>query len=174
MRVETSAERGQRWRDELDLEPLAGESGWWRPAGASALEVELEGAVLPAFSAIYYLLDAERPVNVWHRLDSDDTHVLIDGGPVEYTLLHEDRPPARVVLGRDLVAGQVPMLTAPGGSWKALRLLDPGAFALMATVVTPGWTPDRVQIGLSSAAAGRWTGSAPWLTPEEVDRLGRP
>ena len=130
--------------------------------------------MLPAFSAIYYLLDAERPVNVWHRLDSDDTHVLIDGGPVEYVLLHDDRAPARVVLGRDLAAGQTPVLTAPGGSWKALRLLDPDGFALMATVVTPAWTPEGVRIGLDPDAAARWTGAAPWLTAAVIDRLGRP
>lgn len=164
----------ERWISGLGLEPLAGESGWWRLADASALEVGFGDARLPAFSAIYYLLDAERPVNVWHRLDSDDTHVLIDGGPVEYTVLHEERGAARLVLGRDLEAGQTPMLTAPGGSWKALRLLDPEGFALMATVVTPAWTPEGVRVGLPADQAQRWTESVPWLSAAEVERLNRP
>jgi hypothetical protein len=129
---------------------------------------------VPAFSAIFYLLDARRPVNVWHHLDSDDTHVLIDGGPVEYVLLHDERAPARLVLGRDVAAGQTPMLTAPGGSWKALRLLDPEGFALMATIVTPAWTPEGVRIGLPVHQAERWAGSVPRLTTELIDRLGRP
>lgn len=167
-------ERAKRWISELGLEPLPGESGWWAPAGASALSVDLGDVALPAFSAIYYLLDAERPVNVWHRLDPDDTHVLIDGGPVEYTILEDDRAPSRVVLGRDIAAGQQPMLTAPGGSWKALRLLDPEGFALMGSVVTPAWTAGRVRIGLTGDEAARWTNAAPWLTESVIERLGMP
>jgi predicted cupin superfamily sugar epimerase len=169
-----AAGQGQRWIAELGLEPLAGESGWWRHAGASAVTVRVGDIASPAFSAIYYLLDAERPVNVWHRLDSDDTHVLIDGGPVEYVLLHDELAPTRLVLGRDLAAGQMPMLTAPGGSWKALRLLDPEGFALMATIVTPAWRPDGVRIGLPAHEAERWAGAVPWLSASLIERLGRP
>ena len=164
----------KRWISELGLEPLPGESGWWAPAGASVLSIDLRGDSLPAFSAIYYLLDAERPVNVWHRLDSDDTHVLIDGGPVEYTILEDGCAPARLVLGRDIAAGQIPMVTARGGSWKALRLLDPEGFALMGSIVTPAWTPDRVQIGLPDDEATRWKNAEPWLTSSAIERLGMP
>ncbi len=39
------------------------------------------------------------------------------------------------------------MISIPAGSHKALRLLEPGAFALMGSVVTPAWTPERVRIG---------------------------
>jgi uncharacterized protein len=172
--MRSGAEQAERWIDELGLEPLPGESGWWRQADASALVVRVGDGDLPAFSSIYYLLDPRRPVNIWHRLDSDDTHVLIDGGPVEYTLLHDGGTPTRLVLGRDVGAGQTPMLTAPGGSWKALRLLDPDGFALMATVVTPAWTPDGVRIGLPVDEAARWVGSAPWLPAVEIERLGTP
>ena len=113
-------------------------------------------------------------MNVWHRLEPDDTHVLVDGGPVEYVILTEARPPQRAVLGRDVAGGQVPTITAPARSWKALRLLDPAGFALMTTVVTPGWSEDRVRIGLPPEEADRWRGSAPWLTGELIDRLNRP
>ena len=164
----------QQWIDALGLEPLPGESGWWAPASVSDAAVQQGDRELPAYSAIHYLLDAARPVNVWHRLEPDDTHVLVDGGPVEYVILHEGRPPQLVVLGRDVAAGQTPVVTAPAGSWKALRLLDPTGFALMTTVVTPGWTEDRVRIGLPEEEAARWVGTAPWLTAELVDRLNRP
>ncbi|GAA4741873.1 cupin domain-containing protein [Amnibacterium soli] len=164
----------QQWIDELGLQPLPGESGWWAPASASETAVRAGERELPAFTAIHYLLDAARPVNVWHRLEPDDTHVLVDGGPVEYVILTDGRPPQRLVLGRDVAAGQTPVVTAPAGSWKGLRLLDPAGFALMATVVTPGWTEDRVRIGLPEEEAARWTGAAPWLTADLVERLNRP
>lgn len=164
----------QQWIDELGLEPLPGESGWWAPASVSAATVRSGDRDLPAYSAIHYLLDAARPVNVWHRLEPDDTHVLVDGGPVEYVILKEGLPPQRVVLGRDVAAGQSPVVTAPAGSWKGLRLLDPAGFALMTTVVTPGWSEDRVRIGLPAEEAARWIGAAPWLSAELVERLNRP
>jgi predicted cupin superfamily sugar epimerase len=164
----------QEWIDALGLEPLPGESGWWAPASVSEATVRSGDHELPAYSAIHYLLDAQRPVNVWHRLEPDDTHVLVDGGPVEYVILTEGRPPRRVVLGRDVTAGQTPVVTAPAGSWKGLRLLDPSGFALMTTVVTPAWTEDRVRIGLPEAEAARWADSAPWLSRTLIDRLNRP
>lgn len=167
-------ERATRWISELALEPLAGESGWWAPVGASEISVVLGDAELPAFNAIYYLLDPERPVNVWHSLDSDDTHVLVDGGPVEYTMLRDGHAPVRRVLGRDVTAGQSPMLTAPAGSWKALRLIEPEGFALLGSVVTPAWTPERVRIGLPADAVAQWADAAPWLTESEIERLGTP
>ena len=169
-----TARTAAHWIDALGLVPLPGESGWWAPAGASAARVAVGGRELPAYSAIHYLLDAARPVNVWHRLEPDDTHVLVDGGPVEYVILQDGRPPRRTVLGRDVAAGQTPALTAPAGCWKALRLLEPDSFALMTTVVAPGWSEDRVRIGLPPDEAERWIGTAPWLTGDLVDRLNRP
>jgi predicted cupin superfamily sugar epimerase len=164
--------RAQHWIDALGLEPLPGESGWWAPVSTSAAVVRQGDRELPAYSAIHYLLDAARPVNVWHRLEPDDTHVLVDGGPVEYVILTDGSAPQRVVLGRDV--GQTPVVTAPAGSWKGLRLLDPDGFALMTTVVTPAWTEDRVRVGLPPAEADRWAGTAPWLTAALIDRLNRP
>jgi predicted cupin superfamily sugar epimerase len=164
----------QGWIEALGLEPLPGESGWWAPLSTSAASVRMGDRDLPAYSSIHYLLDADRPVNVWHRLEPDDTHVLLDGGPVEYVILADGLPPRRVVLGRDAAAGQTQTVTAPAGSWKGLRLLEPQGFALMVTVVTPGWTEDRVRIGLSQQEADRWRGAAPWLTPELIGRLNRP
>ncbi|RIX27840.1 cupin domain-containing protein [Amnibacterium setariae] len=164
----------QDWIDALGLEPLPGESGWWGPVSTSEASVAVGSRTLPAYSAIHYLLEPARPVNVWHWLEPDDTHVLVDGGPVEYVILTPGRPASRVVLGRDVAAGQTPVLTAPAGSWKALRLLDPNGFALMTTVVTPEWTEDRVRIGLPPEGAERWIGTEPWLTRELVERLNRP
>jgi predicted cupin superfamily sugar epimerase len=169
-----AAHAAQGWIDALGLEPLPGESGWWAPLSTSAALVRVGERELPAYSAIHYLLDAARPVNVWHRLVPDDTHVLVDGGPVEYVILTDGEPPRRIVLGTDAAAGQVRTVTAPAGSWKALRLLDPDGFALMTTIVTPGWTEDRVRIGLPQAEVDRWRGSAGWLDAALIELLNRP
>ena len=164
---------GPDWIRALRLQPLAGESGWWAALSTSTSLVEVGKRRLPAYSAIHYLLDEARPVNVWHWLESDDTHVLVDGGPVEYVILTEGRPPERIVLGKDAAAQQVLTVTAPAGSWKGLRLLPPARHALVTSVVTPGWTEDRVRIGLPQAEMDRWADATPWLTAELIERLNR-
>ena len=73
---------------QLGLVVLPGESGWWRQLRESAIEVTVaEGRRLPASNTIHFLLSPDRPVNIWHLLESDDAHVLVEGGPVEYVTL---------------------------------------------------------------------------------------
>ena len=56
------------------------------------------------------------------------------------------------------------MVAVPAGCWKALRLRPGTTHALMANVLSPEWTPDRVKIGASQDFLTRYTGRAPWAT----------
>lgn len=162
------------WIAALGLEVLPGESGWFSTVHRSSVVVDDHGEAVAASSSIYYLLDAERPINLWHWLASDDVHVLVDGGPVEYVILPPDGPALRVVLGLDVEAGEVPLVAVPAGSYKALRLLDPEGLALMGSVVSPAWAPERVRI--ETPPAERLTAAlvqADWLTDDLVELLGR-
>lgn len=162
------------WIEALGLEVLPGESGWYTTIHRSAVDVDHDGDVVAASSSIYYLLDERRPINLWHWLASDDVHVLIDGGPVEYVLVPASGPAQRHVLGLDVAAGQTPVVPVPAGCYKALRLVDPHGYALMATVVTPAWTPERVRIETPPDALLRAARvGAPWLTDDLVALLGR-
>ncbi|WP_345800404.1 cupin domain-containing protein [Microbacterium sp. AZCO] len=118
------SDRAAFWRRALQLEPLPVESGWWAPRSRSNVAVTEGEDTLAAHNSIYYLLDAERPVNYWHRLASDDIHVLIEGGPVEYLLATDAGTIERQVLGTDVDAGEQPVVVCPAGTTKALRLLD--------------------------------------------------
>ncbi|GAA2951823.1 MULTISPECIES: cupin domain-containing protein [Microbacterium] len=136
--------RADEWIERLGLRVLEGESGWWTPAFRSDVEVRtVDGVASPAANAIYYLLDPRRPINAWHWLAADDTHVIVDGGPVEYVVVDSDGMVTSSVVTRETR----PMITVPAGSYKALRLVDPAGFALICSVVTPAWTPGRVRIG---------------------------
>lgn len=135
--------RADDWIERLGLRVLEGESGWWAPAFRSDVEVRtVDGLASPAANAIYYLLDPRHPINAWHWLAVDDTHVIVDGGPVEYVVVNSDGVVTRSVVSRETR----PMITVPAGSYKALRLVDPAGFALICSVVTPAWTPERVRI----------------------------
>ncbi len=146
----------------LHLEPLAGESGYFGGVHVSDLEVASAGNPLKAHSSIYYLLTRDKPINYLHRLESDDTHVLLEGGPVDYYIFHPDGTAERQTLGRDLAGGQRLMISIPGGCWKALRLRPEAGHALMANVLSPQWTPGGVVIGGGADFVARFTRAAPW------------
>lgn len=153
------------------LDYLPGESGYYGNLQVSSLEVEAAGRRLKAHSSIYYLLTREAPLNYLHRLDSDDVHILLEGGPVEYLIFHPDGKVERRVLGRNAAAGESLMVSVPGGCWKALRLLPSAPYALMANILTPQWTPGGVKIGAGPAFLRRYVQRASWASPDFLRAL---
>jgi len=149
---------------ELHLSVLPKESGYLGIIGRSAQRVTVDGRALAVQSQNYYMLTRDRPINYLHWLASDDTHILIEGGPVDYFIFHPDGRAEKVTLGMDLAAGQRPVVAVPGGCWKALRLHAGASYALMANTLSPEFTPDRVKIGEGADWVKRYTNSAPWAT----------
>jgi predicted cupin superfamily sugar epimerase len=155
----------------LNLEPLPGESGYLGIIGKSAQTVSVDGRLLAVQSQNYYMLTRDRPINYLHWLASDDTHILIEGGPVDYFLFHPDGRAEKRTLGMDLAAGERPVIPVPGGCWKALRLHDRAQHALMANTLSPEFTPDRVTIGEGAPWVQRYAGKAPWATEATLRQL---
>jgi predicted cupin superfamily sugar epimerase len=155
----------------LHLRPLPGESGYLGLIGQSAQTVQIDGKPLAVQSQVYYMLTRDSPVNYLHWLASDDTHILIEGGPVDYFIFHPDGRAEKFVLGRDVAAGERPVVAVPGGCWKALRLHAGAHYALMANALSPEWTEDRVRIGAGEDWMKRYRGAAPWATEENLRAL---
>jgi uncharacterized protein len=155
----------------LHLTVLPKESGYLGIIGRSAQMVTVEGRALAVQSQNYYMLTRDRPVNYLHWLVPDDTHILIEGGPVDYFIFHPDGHAEKVTLGLDLAAGQRPVVAVPGGCWKALRLRDGASYALMANTLSPEFTSDRVKIGAGPGWVKRFANSAPWATPKALREL---
>ncbi len=149
----------------LKLTALPKESGYLGIIGLSAQKVNVNGRLLAVQSQNYYMLSRDRPINYLHRLAPDDTHVLVEGGPVDYFIFHPDGKVEKVTLGFDYASGQRPVIAVPGGCWKALRLHDGANYALMVNALSPEFTPDRVRIGEGAAWIRRFAGAAPWATP---------
>ena len=152
----------------LHLQLLPGESGYLGLIGQSAQTIPIDGHQLAVQSQVYYMLTRDRPVNYLHWLASDDTHILIEGGPVDYFIFHPDGRAEKVVLGRDLAAGQRPVVAVPGNCWKALRLHPGASYALMANALSPEWTPDRVKIGAGEDWLKKYRNAAPWATEQNL------
>ncbi len=155
----------------LKLQVLPKESGYLGIIGRSEQMETVEGRKLAAQSQNYYMLTRERPINYLHWLAPDDTHILLEGGPVDYFIFHPDGHVEKVVLGMNLAAGERPVVAVPAGCWKALKLHDGVSYALMVNALSPEFTPDRVKIGAGEEWVKRFAGSAPWATAEALREL---
>lgn len=91
----------------------------------------------PAFTAIYYLLQADE-VSAWHRVDADETWLWHAGGPLALTTSPPDGKGASAhQLGSDLRVGQRPQLVVPAHHWQTAESL--GAWTLVSCTVAPGF-----------------------------------
>jgi uncharacterized protein len=169
--AQANDERARELIQLLHLSPLPKESGFLGLIGESAQQESVGGRPLAIQSQVYYMLTRERPINYLHWLASDDTHILIEGGPVDYFIFHPDGHVQKITLGHDVAAGQQLVAAVPGGCWKALVLRDGAHYALMANVLSPEFTPDRVRIGEGSPWMKRFLGAAPWATEETLRAL---
>jgi predicted cupin superfamily sugar epimerase len=155
----------------LKLTVLPKESGYLGIIGRSEHIETVDGRALAVQSQNYYMLTRDLPINYLHWLAPDDTHILIEGGPVDYFIFHPDGHAEKVTLGMDLAASQRPVVAVPGGCWKALRLHAGASYALMANTLSPEFTSDRVKIGAGPEWVKRFANSAPWATPQELREL---
>jgi uncharacterized protein len=152
----------------LDMHVLPKESGYLALIGSSAITTPVHGKPIAVQSQVYYMLTRDLPVNYLHWLEPDDTHILIEGGPVDYFIFHPDGRAEMQTLGRNVSAGERPVVAVPGGCWKALHLHPGASYALMANALSPEFTPDRVRIGAGPRWIARYTGAAPWATPQTL------
>ena len=144
----------------LELHPREG--GWFA-------ETYKSGAVLPASAyansaepvaydgprrlatAIYYLLDSET-FSEMHRLRSDEVFHHYAGAAVEMLQLWPSGRVERVVIGKDLLAGQRPQVVVPQGVWQGSQILPAeateGAWALLGCTVSPGFEYSDYETGM--------------------------
>ncbi|MEZ4661281.1 MAG: cupin domain-containing protein [Caldilineaceae bacterium] len=76
---------------------MEGESGYYALRPSSEFCIDIGGRNCP-HSSIYHLLTRRYPINFLHWLASEDIHILVDGGPLDYYLFAEDGEVAHVRL----------------------------------------------------------------------------
>jgi predicted cupin superfamily sugar epimerase len=173
--------RAQSLISALKLTYLPKESGYIGILGRSSQLVQTLSADdrnrgLAAQSHNYYLLTSRFPTNYLHHLESDDTHILVEGGPVDYFVFYPEKPSEgvraeKVTVGMHVEKGQHPVIAVPGGCWKALKLCDGVSYALMVNVLSPEFTEERVNIGESRKWVERFAGKTTWATEEFLSEL---
>lgn len=136
----TGSAAADAWIARLDLRAHP-EGGWYRESYRSA--TVLASGALPgkfggsraASTAIYYLL-AKGRFSAFHRIKSDETWHLYDGGPVLIHCLSSGGRHECLRLGRE---GGQPQQVVPAGTWFAAELGDGVEYALAGCTVAPGF-----------------------------------
>ena len=118
-------------------------------------------------TAIYYLLEPGT-FSEMHVLKSDEIFHHYMGGAVEMLQLFADGSSSRVVIGKDLEAGERPQCVVRTGVWQGSRLLKAEGWALLGCTVSPGFEFEDYEDAAAEELVARWPGEA-----EMIRRLTR-
>jgi predicted cupin superfamily sugar epimerase len=102
------------------------------------VELERYGAARRTSTAIYYLLEPGT-FSEMHVLESDEIFHHYLGGAVEMLQLFADGSSGRVVIGKDLEAGERPQHVVRRGVWQGSRLVKAEGWCLLGCTVSPGF-----------------------------------
>ncbi len=128
----------------LKLQEHPVEGGYFRESYRSAGRIAPE-SLSPGYesdrsysTAIYYML-VPGVFSRMHRLKGDEIFHFYLGSPAEMLQLFPDGSGKRVIIGSDIVRGEMPQVVVPAGVWQGSRLLPGGEFALLGTTMSPGF-----------------------------------
>lgn len=99
-------------------------------------------------TSIYYLLTDDRPIDYFHRNQSDILHYFQAGSSITYLLLSPSGELQNTKLGLNFAKGEVAQLLVPGGYWKA-AILESGEYGLLGESVAPGFDYRDMELATS-------------------------
>ncbi|SEG21075.1 hypothetical protein SAMN05421819_2213 [Bryocella elongata] len=157
----------------FNLQPHPREGGWyirtWESEELIAPESFSDGrynSPRRTSTAIYYLLEPGT-FSEMHMLQSDEIFHHYLGDAVEMLQCFADGTSKRVVLGKDIAAGELLQTVVPRGVWQGSHLLkqdDPNAWALLGCTVTPGFEFEDYADAPREELIARWPGQHELLT----------
>ena len=153
--------------EKLGLQPLPGEGGYFSSAYRSPIEIPVlqEPAALPVKrslgSSIYYLITSE-DFSALHRLKSDEIFHFYLGDPAEMIQISESGNSTTIFLGPDVLNGQQVQVLVPANTWQGTRLVEGGKYALLGTMVVPGFDNADFELGMRGDLISKF----PHLAPE--------
>lgn len=153
--------------DHLGMTPLPVEATFFVSTYRSAADMPNGGPVGTAMIGLYSNEPPSR--SLFHRLDFDEVWHFYRGDPMRLVLLHAEGTSKEVIMGPDLLAGQLVQYVIPAGVWQAGELVDGGEWALFGCTMAPGFTS-------TCFVGGRISDLLPKYPGREADirRLGIP
>lgn len=89
-------------------------------------------------TAIYFLL-TKGNYSAFHRVRQDELWHFHQGGTIALQLLSPSGEHTEVRIGNDILSGEQPQFTVPGGYWFAGSIADDADHALVSCTVAPGF-----------------------------------
>lgn len=128
----------QQLLDHLGMTPLPVEATFFVSTYRSAADAATGGPVGTAMIGLYSADPPSR--SLFHRLTFDEVWHFYRGDPMRLVLLHPDGSTEEVIMGSDLLAGQLVQFVIPAGVWQAGELVGGGRWALFGCTMAPGFT----------------------------------
>jgi len=127
----------------------------------------------PLGTALYFMVTPEAPVKL-HRIDNDQLYHYYLGDPIEVLLLYENGDSELVVVGSNVVGGEMVQLFIPGKTFHTARITGKKRWFLGASTEWPGVVVrDRdVELGDVEQLAAKYPESAADIRnfPEPVEK----
>ncbi|MCX6954629.1 MAG: cupin domain-containing protein [Verrucomicrobia bacterium] len=139
-------EEAKKIIDQLGLEPLPQEGGWFRRTWLSAETLPSGRA---AGGAIYFLV-TPTGFSALHRLKTEEVWLFHAGDALDHVMFGSETGTVSVNrLGDDVLAGEVPQLVVPGGMWQGAHLAAGGTrgWALLSCLMAPAWEEQEFELG---------------------------
>jgi predicted cupin superfamily sugar epimerase len=139
----------------LQLEELPFEGGHFRQTYVSRDQVpkqhlpERYSENKPFSTAILFLL-TPLGFSALHKLPTDEVFHYYLGDPAELVELHPDGSARKIILGPDIIHGQVVQHVVRAGFWQGTHLKPGGEWTLLGTTMAPGYT--QTDFELANAA----------------------
>ncbi len=128
----------QQLVERFGMTPLPVEATYFVSTYRSVADTETGGPVGTAMIGLYSADPPSR--SMFHRLDFDEVWHFYGGDPMRLVLLHPDGSSAEVIMGGDVLAGELVQHVIPAGVWQAGELVDGGSWALFGCTMAPGFT----------------------------------
>jgi len=140
---------------QLRLEPLAHEGGFFRQVWVSAARVEGGRA---AASCIWFLLTPE-DFSAWHCVDAKEVWQWQAGDAVTHWQLDATTGGARETR---LENGPMKPMVMPAGGWQAAQLAAGGSqgWALVTCTMSPAWAAEGFELGRRETLAREFPAAA--------------
>ncbi len=89
-------------------------------------------------TAIYFLLTSEN-YSAFHRVRQDELWHFHQGSPIELHMISPEGEHNKVIIGNNVIAGEQPQMTVPGGYWFAAHVIEENGHSLVSCTVAPGF-----------------------------------
>jgi predicted cupin superfamily sugar epimerase len=123
--------------DKLHLKPHP-EGGYYSETYRSAERViNNEGNKRSVCTAIYYMLENDDKSH-FHRIKSDELWFFHHGESLEIVILQNGERKT-VLLGNDIINGELPQAKIPANTWFAARIKNGKGYSLVSCTVAPGF-----------------------------------